>query len=195
MTTPDDVLEFWIGSGPDPFAKAARWWKKDAAFDAEVSERFGRALEACGRSELDAWRDAPRSCAAYIILIDQFSRNIHRNLREAFALDDRAHAACVSGLERGLDTSLGPVERLFFYMPLVHTEELGAQDRAIVLLATLVEETIGDARKTMVDSIVAAVRHRKIIRRFGRFPHRNALLGRTSTEEEIAFLKEPGSSF
>ena len=193
--TPDTILEFWIGSGADPLAKAGRWWKKDAAFDAEVTERFGAALEACRLGELEAWRDAPRSCAAYIILIDQFSRNIHRNRAEAFALDDRARAASSSGIDRGLDASLGLVERLFFYMPLVHTEELGAQDRAIVLLATLVEESSGEARKTYVDAVVAAVKHRKIIRRFGRFPHRNAILGRASTPEEIAFLKEPGSSF
>jgi uncharacterized protein (DUF924 family) len=192
---PETILEFWIGSGPDPFANAARWWKKDPAFDAEIAERFGPTLAACARGELEAWREAPKSCAAYIILIDQFSRNIHRNEAAAFALDDRARAACIAGIARGLDAALGPVERLFFYMPLVHTEDVTVQDRAIVLLATLMEEASADARKTFVDSVVAAVKHRKIVARFGRFPHRNAILGRASTEEELAFLKTPGSSF
>lgn len=193
---PDDVLEFWFGpAGSDPYANASKWWKKDPDFDAEIREHFGSALEAAARGELDGWRDEARSCIAFIILIDQFSRNIHRGSAESFAADHRALEACTRGMERGLDAELSPAERTFFYMPLMHAEDLDAQNRCIIALATLTEELPEDQRARTLQNVVFAVKHQKIVKRFGRFPHRNAILGRESTPEEVEFLKQPGSSF
>jgi uncharacterized protein (DUF924 family) len=194
--TPDAILDFWLGPvDADPFANAKTWWKKDPAFDAEVTRRFGAALEAASRGELDIWQDEPRPCAALIVLTDQLSRNIHRGSAAAFAQDGRARAACEQAQDRGLDVALRPVERVFVCMPLMHAEDLAAQNRGIVAFATLAEEAPEAQRPRFVDYVLFAVKHQKIIRRFGRFPHRNALLGRTSTAEEAAFLEQPGSSF
>lgn len=194
--TPEAILDFWFGPpSPDPFADGARWWRKDPAFDAEIAARFGPALDALGRGELDAWRDAPRSCLAFIVLADQMSRNARRGTAAAFADDARALEACERGIDRGLDRGLGPAERAFFYMPRMHAEDLATQDRGIIAFATLAEESPEALRPHVFDSILFAVKHRKVIARFGRFPHRNAMLGRPSTDEEIAFLAEPGSSF
>ena len=194
--TPDDILDFWFGpADADPFANAKTWWKKDPAFDAEVSHRFGAALEAASRGELDGWRDAARPCVALIVLTDQLSRNIHRGSAAAFAQDGRARSASEQAQDRGLDAQLRPIERVFVRMPLMHAEDVAVQNRGIVAFATLVEEAPEAVRPRLFEYVLYAVKHQKIIRRFGRFPHRNALLGRTSTPEEEAFLKQPGSSF
>jgi len=194
--TPDDILDFWFGpTDADPFANAKMWWKKDPAFDAEVSRRFGAALEASSRGELDGWRDEARPCAALILLTDQLSRNIHRGSAGAFAQDDRARSACEHALDRGLDAALRPVERVFVRMPLMHAEDLAAQNRGIVAFATLAEEAPEAIQPKLFEYVLYAVKHQKIIRRFGRFPHRNAILGRASTPEEAVFLEQPGSSF
>jgi uncharacterized protein (DUF924 family) len=195
-TTPDDVLRFWFGPpDTDPFANAKMWWKKDPAFDAQVSARFGATLDAASRGDLASWQDEARACTALVILIDQFSRNIRRGSSVAFAQDARARAACEGALDRGLDASLGPVERVFLCMPLMHAEDLAAQVRGIVAFATIAEEAPEALRPKLVEYVLYAVKHQKIIRRFGRFPHRNAILGRASTPEELAFLEQPGSSF
>jgi uncharacterized protein (DUF924 family) len=195
-TTPADILDFWLGPpDADPFANATTWWKKDPAFDADVARRFRDALEASARGELEGWREEPRSCAALIILTDQLSRNIHRGHAAAFAQDPRARSASEHALDRGFDAALRPAERLFTCMPLMHAEDLAAQNRGIIAFATLAEEVPEAIRTQFFGYLVYAVKHQKIIRRFGRFPHRNAILGRPSTPEELAFLEEPGSSF
>ncbi|MFO0615662.1 MAG: DUF924 family protein [Polyangiaceae bacterium] len=194
--TPDDVLTFWIGpSDGDPFANAEKWWKKDDAFDADVRARFGAALEAAARGELDAWAAAPRSCVALVILLDQLSRNIHRGSARAFAADAKALSVARALVDAKGDRGLRPIERAFAYMPFMHAEDLAAQDRCIVLFAILTEEAPADQRGRFVENVLFAVKHRRIIERFGRFPHRNAALGRASTPEERAFLEQPGSSF
>jgi len=191
----EHVLEFWFGpKGATPSADP-RWWKKDPAFDATIRERFAALHGRIANGELDGWRSDPRTCLAYVIVLDQFSRNMYRDAKEAFAFDAMAQAATLAGIAGGLDRALGFFERSFFYMPLVHAEDRAVQDDAIIAFARLVGETPEAARGDIVTYLIYAVRHRDIVHRFGRFPHRNAILGRRSSPEELAFLKEPGSSF
>jgi uncharacterized protein (DUF924 family) len=173
----DDVLSFW-------FADASRWFKKDRAFDAEIRERFGALHEALERGEHEAWLDSPRGALAYVIVLDQFSRNMFRGTARSFASDARALKAACAALDRGFDRELSPPERGFLYMPLMHSEALADQERCVELF-----------RPEGAERLRYAEMHRDIVRRFGRFPHRNEILGRPSTPEEIEFLKQPGSSF
>jgi uncharacterized protein (DUF924 family) len=194
--SPDDVLTFWFGPREgDAFANAPKWWRKDPAFDAEVTATFGPTLEAAARGDLDAWADAPRSAAALVVVLDQFSRNIHRDKARAFAADEKALSVARALVDARGDRALDPAMRSFVYMPFMHAEELAAQDRCIVLFAIAAEEAPEALRPQLVNNLLFAVKHRRIIERFGRFPHRNAILGRASSPEEDAFLKEPGSSF
>jgi len=183
----DDLLAFWFGSGAEYGKRQKRWFEKDPAFDAEITRRFLHLHEALVRSP--AWLDSARPCLARIVVLDQFPRQMFRGKPRAFATDALALQAALLAVERGDDRQLLPVERLFIYLPFEHSEALADQERACELTAPLAmfPET--------EDVLRYAIAHRDIIRRFGRFPHRNAILGRTSTPEELAFLKEPGSSF
>ena len=183
------VLEFWFGAASGPAGPRLEWFRKDAKFDEEIRRRFGELHARAAAGELQSWRANPESLLALVILLDQFSRNLHRNDARAFAQDEQARACTREALSRGDDLGLLPVQRQFLYMPLEHSEDLADQDRAVELMRSLedFEETAGLAEW--------AEKHRDIIRRFGRFPHRNAVLGRESTPEELAFLKRPGSSF
>ena len=184
---PQDVLAFWFGEGADYGKRQQRWFEKDAGFDAEVAARF-RDLHArlSGSGE---WLDPAPGCLARIIVLDQFPRHIYRGQPEAFASDAAALAAARHAVERGYDRELLPVERLFVYLPFEHSEVLVDQERACALCAPL------RAHPETDDAYRYAVAHRDIVRRFGRFPHRNAILGRASTPEELEFLKQPGSGF
>ena len=185
MTVPDDVLAFWFAGNPSTRREA--WFKRDAAFDASCAD-FADALAAAKRGDLDDWAETPRGALALMILLDQFSRNLHRNSPEAFAADARARALARLAVARGFDQVVGPVERMFFYLPFEHSEDLADQDESVRLFAALREELGGD-------TLGYAERHRDVIRRFGRFPHRNAALGRGNTEAETAYLAEPGAGF
>lgn len=199
MTTPDDVLEFWFP--PDNARANALWWGKDARLDAEIGERFGATLEAAKAGKLDAWRASARGRAALIIVLDQLSRNILRGDPRTYEADELARSLTLEGIELGHDRELPPMQRLFFYMPLEHSEELEHQERCVELMRQLAADVAAepgvdpDRAKRFAGFIDYAVRHRDIVARFGRFPHRNALLGRTSTAEELEFLTKPGSSF
>jgi len=173
---PDDVLEFWFRRDP------TAWFAKDAQFDAEIRERFLALHERAVAGELESWKRDMRSCLALVILLDQFPRNMFRGEARAFAGDARARAAARTILERGWDRSYTPAERDFAYLPFEHSESL--DDQALSLRLFEGGENFEWARK-----------HYDIVRRFGRFPHRNAALGRASTPEEIEFLSRPGSSF
>ena len=182
-----DILAFWFG--PQPHAERDVWFRKDDAFDREIRDRFGDALGAGIAGAFGEWCVAPPGSLARVILLDQFTRNAFRDTPDAFAGDSRALATTLHALDRGFDATLDPYERWFLYMPLEHAEDLALQDRAVELFAAL-------ARDTGVDSPLPWVnRHRDVIRRFGRFPHRNQILGRASTDEERSFLEEPGSRF
>lgn len=185
----DEVLAYWFGAsdgGPVPDEVRKRWFKKSEATDREIRERFAGDVARAGRGELDEWVETPRGRLAFVILLDQFTRNIHRGRPEAFAFDTKAQQVVVDGLERGDERDLPEEQRPFLYMPLMHAEDLELQNRGVALFEAL-HHGGSFARY--------ARQHRDIIQRFGRFPHRNAVLGRDSTAEERAFLEEPGSSF
>jgi uncharacterized protein (DUF924 family) len=186
-----EVLSFWFGEpGSAGHGKARReWFRKDPAFDAEIRRRFLALHAAAALGERDRWRDDPDSLLALIVVLDQFSRNLHRDDPRAFSQDGAALACARLMLDRGWDAARLPVERQFAYLPFEHSEDMADQDRSVALFASLEDfpETKGLAEW--------AEKHRAIVRRFGRFPHRNAALGRESTAEEIAFLGTAGSSF
>lgn len=196
---PEDVLYFWFGEldsdGLALESQVARWWKKDAKFDDVIRSRFGDTHQRLADGRGEDWCENPRGTLAFIIVLDQFSRNLYRNDPAMFTHDDRARAATDHGLERGFDRELGLDGRAFFYMPLMHSEAIADQDRCVELFTVLHDETEGRARARAANSLGHAHKHREVVRRFGRFPHRNPVLGRTSTGEEFAFLQQPGSSF
>jgi uncharacterized protein (DUF924 family) len=185
------VLDFWFLPESDPGHGFPRpqWFRKDADFDLAIRERFGalHAKAACGGME--DWGGSPRAMLALIVVLDQFSRNLFRDDARAFAQDARALECAKRVVDREWDLAMRPVERQFCYLPFEHSEKLGDQDRAIALFSGL-----GRYPETR-DLAMWAEKHRVIIRRFGRFPHRNAALGRQSTPEEEAFLAGPDSRF
>ena len=181
------VLEFWFGAAPGP--SRAEWFRKSEAFVAQIRERFGALHADAAAGGLREWEGGPGSALALIVVLDQFSRNLHRNDARAFAQDARALAIANDMVARGWDRDRCPVEREFIYLPFEHSEALADQDRAIELFTPL------EAFPETKGLIEWVEKHREIIRRFGRFPHRNAALGRASTPEEVAFLREPGSGF
>ncbi len=174
-TTPSDVLDFWGAAGPE------KWFAKDAAFDAAFTSRFLAAHEAAAAGALDHWAQDASGALALVLLLDQFPRNAFRDTRRAFATDAQALRAARAAIDRGFDQAT-PVElRAFFYMPLMHSESLADQDDCVALSRPLPGTTLRFAEL-----------HRDIVRRFGRFPHRNAVLGRSTTPEERTFLDEGG---
>ena len=188
----DAVVDFWFGAPGSPEFGTARksGFVKDAAFDATIRERFGALVERALRGELATWGDKPRSALAQVLLLDQFTRNAFRGTARAFAGDARALAAASRMVGERQDESLPAFMRGFVYLPFEHAEGLAMQDEAIRLFTKLVSEAPEHA-----DMLDYAHRHRAVIERFGRFPHRNEALGRQSTAEELAFIKQPGSGF
>ncbi|HWA38341.1 MAG TPA: DUF924 family protein [Burkholderiales bacterium] len=175
-----EVLDFWFrGDARDP-----RWFRKDDAFDREIRERFLPLYEAAAAGSLAAWLLRATECLALVIVLDQFPRNMFRGTARAFATDEQARDAARLLLAHGWDLSMPPERRLFAYLPFEHSEALADQDLACERMAGFDEEQRRYAEA-----------HRDIVRRFGRFPHRNAALGRPSTAEEIEFLRQPGSGF
>lgn len=194
----EEVLRFWFGdqAAADEVDQSRQriWFVKNPAVDREIRERFGDLLDPGRDGEL-GWKDTPRGRLALILLLDQFPRNIFRGTADAFAYDPAALQLCLEGLDRGADQSCGLIERAFCYLPLEHAESLEYQERSVELFRTLLADAPANRQKTFASFFDYAVRHRDIIARFGRFPHRNEILGRRSTSEEMAFLKLPGSSF
>ena len=195
----DELLAFWFGDDSDDAAvaaaKAELWWGHSPATDELLRERFGAAATAAAADDLDHWAESPRGRLALILLLDQLPRAIHRDTPEAFAQDAAARILAEQGLESGMDELLRPIERLFLYLPLEHSEDLEDQDRCVELFRELAESIPEDERPTFLNFVDYAQKHREVIARFGRFPHRNRILGRESTPEEETFLEQPGSSF
>ena len=189
MATFQSVLDFWFGPLETRGAARPEWFRKDPAFDGEIARRFGSLHRAASRRELEAWRMSAQPMLALVVLLDQFSRNLYRDDARAFAQDAHARECSREALERGDDLALLPVERQFLYLPFVHGEDAADQDRGVELMRSL--ESFEPTR----GALEWAEKHRTIIRRFGRFPHRNAALGRPSTPAELEFLSQPGSSF
>jgi uncharacterized protein (DUF924 family) len=186
---PRQVLEFWFGAGADYGRRHKRWFEKDPAFDARVRSRFGALLQEMVTEKHGDWLGEPSACLARVLVLDQFPRHIYRGSAQAFSADPLALQAAGHAVAEGYDAGMLPVERLFLYLPFEHSETLEDQQRACQLTAALEPFPETD------DAYRYAVAHRDIIARFGRFPHRNAALGRTSTPEEAAFLEQPGSAF
>ncbi|WP_323931020.1 DUF924 family protein [Aeromonas veronii] len=194
------LLDFWFGDEADDVLLATRqaplWWGKSSETDALLASRFGEQAEAAAKGSLAHWADAPSGRLALILLLDQLPRNIHRNTPAAFAQDPLARDLCLKGLSIGADKSLSPLERVFFYLPLEHAESREQQVRSVSLFEALAAEQAGTpAQATFAGFADFARRHQVIIERFGRFPHRNDILGRTSTPEEATFLQQLGSGF
>lgn len=193
-------MAFWFGDRPsDAVAtakeKATLWWSKSADADREIRERFLGGVGEAAEHRLNGWEVTPGGRLALVLLTDQFPRHIYRGSRQAFAYDTLALDWCLSGVAQSVDTSLRPVERWFFYLPLQHSESLEHQDTSVALYTELLNG-VSDAEKEVFEGCLNyAVRHRNVVAEFGRFPHRNALLGRQSTMEELAFLAKPCSSF
>lgn len=180
MGTPDEVLHFWFEELTEQ-----DWWRKDPALDGRIAARFGTTLAAAARCELFAWRQSARGRLAEVIVLDQFSRNIHRDTAAAFANDALALALAQEGVARGCDLELPVPQRAFLYLPYMHSESPLIHAQALRLFAT----------PGLEHNLDFEHRHKVVIDRFGRYPHRNALLGRVSTPEELEFLAQPGSSF
>lgn len=188
MNGPDfiEVLDFWFGAPGSRERGRPRkaWFRKSEPFDAEIRRRFLDTWEQAARGELERWQATPLASLALVVTLDQFPRNMFRGTARAFASDSLAFAVARETIAREFDRLLSPVERSFVYLPFEHAEDLAAQRRSLALFHALDGEQVEYAR-----------RHYEIIARYGRFPHRNAILGRPSTAEEIEFLKQPGSSF
>ena len=191
VVAPQDVLYFWFGVAGSPERGRRRdvWFKKSDAFDQEVRGRFLPLYEEAASGKLASWDDAPHPLLALIIVLDQFPRNMFRHDARAFATDALALAAAQRMVERGWDWQLAPIERWFAYMPYRHAEDLAMQRRGLELFERVREDP------TLDDVPQWAQKHCEAIARFGRFPHRNAILGRESTPQEIEFLAQPGASF
>ncbi len=189
--TPAEVLAFWFGStdATDP-----RWFKRSDAFDAAIRERFGTTVESALAGRLDGWAARPPSALALIVLLDQFTRNIHRGTPAAFAGDAQALTLALQLVDSGEHLRLPPLQRWFAYLPLEHAEDRALQQQCVRLFEALAAE-VGPHREALAGALDYARRHHDVIARFGRFPHRNAILGRASTAEEATFLLQPGSSF
>ena len=183
------VLEYWFGSGDGYGQRHKRWFEKDRAVDEEIRARFSGLLDDLVAGKHRAWLDTPAACLARIVALDQFPRQIHRGSPRAFAADSLALEAARHAVANRYDAGRLPVERLFLYLPFEHSESLADQERACELMRPLAQFPETD------DALRYAEAHRAIIARFGRFPHRNAALGRASTAEEAEFLRQPGSAF
>ncbi|MDF1726395.1 MAG: DUF924 domain-containing protein [Sulfitobacter sp.] len=180
MTSTQEILAFWLDEvGP------ARWYEQSDTLDAEIRDRFMPAIDGAMAGKFSLWLTYPSGALAYIILLDQFPRNIFRDDPRAFACDGVARAAAKSAIERGWDMRIDTPARQFFYLPLMHSENLCDQDRSVRLIC----DRMGSAGAS---NLLHARAHREVIRRFGRFPHRNAVLSRSDTQQEATFLAEGG---
>jgi uncharacterized protein (DUF924 family) len=176
VASPGEVLDFWREAGPE------RWFKADPVFDAEIRQHFFATHEAAAAGQLASWEESAAGAFALVLALDQFPRNLFRGMMRAFATDARARQVARRAIERGFDREFQPPLRNFFYLPHMHSEELADQERSVAYM-----RSIGEG-----NGIKYAEIHRDVIRRFGRFPHRNEALGRASTPEEIAFLEGGG---
>jgi uncharacterized protein (DUF924 family) len=188
---PHNVLDFWFAPKGDAEHNRARavWFKKDDAFDAAIRTRFGPLIERALDGAIAQWSATPDGAVAEIVVLDQFTRNAYRDTPRAFAGDVRALAAARALIASGADRALPGVRRQFAYLPFEHAEDLATQEESVRLFKQLARDD------HEADIVTYAERHHAVIARFGRFPHRNAILGRESSPEEQAFLREPGSSF
>lgn len=186
-----EILEFWFGPVSDPEFGQPKpaWFVKRPAFDQKIRDRFLSLHQRAIAGDLDSWQHEPESCLALLIILDQFSRNLFRNSPQAFRADPQALAIAKQAIQQKFDQSLHPIQRWFIYLPLEHSENWRDQQQSLDLWESL------RFHDPSARSIQYAVQHADVIQRFGRFPHRNSILNRPSTEAELTFLQQPGSSF
>lgn len=199
------VREFWFGKLPmgidDLQGRMQLWFGTDLSpeeqqeWDDAINAQFEPLVRQAIAGELAAWGDGPRRRMSLILLLDQFPRNIYRGTSRAYAGDEQALALALSGMNSGADAALDPVERLFFYMPLQHAEARDVQDESVAAYRRLVREAPEKLRSVFESHVAYAERHRKVIEQFGRFPHRNRIMGRLSTPEEVSYMKSGGEDF
>ncbi|MFT4551673.1 MAG: hypothetical protein ACI9S8_000289 [Chlamydiales bacterium] len=194
------ILNYWFAKVPDvptyfPHDKAKLWFSKSQETDDYISKTFGDLIPLADSGVLKHWENSDKSRLALVILLDQFTRNIYRGSEQSFAYDPIALRVCLETIEKGKDKDLFPVERSFFYLPLEHSEDLSLQNLSVEKFQKLLEESPDNLREVLSANVDYAIKHREIIERFGRYPHRNEILGRESSEEEMNFLSMPGSSF
>ena len=198
------VRDFWFGKLPlsaEGFSRRMLFWFGDESSplrrrrDEQIRVRFGALVERAARGELAGWADGPRRRLSLILLLDQFPRNMFRGSARAFATDAQALALTLSGMQSAADAALEVVERIFFYMPLQHAESREVQEESVAAYRRVLSEAPAELREHFVSSLRSAENHRAIIERFGRFPYRNQVLGRSSTPQERDWLREGGSSF
>jgi uncharacterized protein (DUF924 family) len=190
MTDAAAVLAFWFLGNPDRHRR--RWFRVDPKFDALIRARFAATWEAARAGLLADWAETPEGALALVLVLDQFPRNMHRGTPLAFATDECARALARMAVAQGFDAALRPLERMFVYLPFQHAENLADQEESVRLFEALAPVR-GFAKPG--GPIDYALRHRAIIRRFGRFPHRNAILGRASSPDETTYLDQPGAGF
>ena len=190
MISPRAVVEFWFSDRAMPL-----WFERDRAFDEDIRERFGAAVHAAQMGGMEEWRATPEGTLALLILLDQMGRNIHRGEAKAFLGDSRALAVARDAIAKGFDRQFGFQRRRFIYLPFEHSEAMDDQDLAVRLFTDLIDDCAPEDRADAETQLDYVHRHRVIIKRFGRYPHRNAALGRETTEAEAEFLKGPNSSF
>lgn len=199
VADPEDVLGFWFAdaeTGPEAIARRNQiWFQGGAPFDRECTKRFAATLASASSGELDSWLESPRTRLALIVLLDQFSRNVYRGTTAAYQQDARALAACTEGIEKGHDRQLSPIERTFFYLPMEHAEDRRVQHLSVQHFEALAVEAPEELRAQLLANAGYARQHRDIIERFGRFPHRNAVLGRACTADEDAYLADDAPRF
>jgi uncharacterized protein (DUF924 family) len=196
MSSPEEVLSYWFpegnifDAGRETFGRQMQWWFQGGPeVDREIAERFGEVLEQARRGELDHWAETPRGRLALIVVLDQFSRNIYRGSPLSYAQDPKALELAVWGIDAGMDRELSPMEQIFFWMPLGHSEDLALQDRVVRHQEEEAANAPPHLREMAEFGISQARAVRDVIARFGRHPHRNEILGRTSTPEELEYLK------
>lgn len=191
MSQAQEILEFWFGKpGEEEYGKQRKqWFTKNEQFDEEVRSRFLATYQQAATGQLNEWKAEPLSCLALIIVLDQFSRNMFRGQPQAFATDSQALAMAKYAVTQDFDQQLLPLQRWFVYLPFEHSEDLADQQQSVELFSTLSDYP------ECAEAVDYAYRHLRVIERFGRFPHRNQILGRQTTPEEEEFLKQPGSSF
>jgi uncharacterized protein (DUF924 family) len=189
-----EILTYWFGDVGEGYAageqKTRIWFKRSDAIDAEIRQRFGLLVDKAAAGELDHWVQDARGRLALVILLDQFSRNLFRDSKEAFANDDKALSLCLEAVDCGHDRELLPIERVFLYMPTQHAEDVDVQNRGVELFRVLADDVPEAHRGPCSGFFDYAVKHRDVVAKFGRFPHRNAVLGRQNTPEESAHLEK-----
>ncbi|MFT5196558.1 MAG: hypothetical protein ACI9EW_002821 [Cellvibrionaceae bacterium] len=194
----EEILRFWFGDIKDGFTADDMgwlWWAGGEKIDENIRDRFGVLVVQAGNGELAGWTETAEGRLAHIILLDQFTRNIYRKSAEAFAHDSDALRLTLEGIEQGHDLELEPIQRVFMYMPLEHAEDVAMQELCMVKFRETLEPYVADETKNVKAYLDASVSHHAIVEQFGRFPHRNAVLGRESTPEEVAYLGGDHQSF